>query len=231
MKYDTTAISQESQVQEKISTDMSSMASSSLKDRIKKSRVLTAIARWMLMPPNEYRPRWWVRVFWNRLKHKRGEGSVIRPSNRMDVFPYNRFEIGEKTIIEDFCTINNAVGDVLIGNRTLIGMSNVIIGPVTLGNHILFAQNVVLSALNHNFEDITKPISDQGFSTKAITVDDGVWIGANAVVVPGVHIGRNSVVAAGSVVTKDVAPYTVVVGNPARPMKQYNFDTQQWEKI
>jgi acetyltransferase-like isoleucine patch superfamily enzyme len=231
MKYDTPAISQESQVQEKISTDMSSTGSSSLKDRIKKSRVLTAIARWLLMPPNEYRPRWWVRVFWNRLKHKRGAGSVIRPSNRMDVFPYNRFEIGEKTIIEDFCTINNAVGDVLIGNRTLIGMSNVIIGPVTLGNHILFAQNVVLSALNHNFEDITKPISEQGFSTKAITVDDGVWIGANAVVVPGVHIGRNSVIAAGSVVTKDVAPYTVVVGNPARPMKQYNFDTQQWEKI
>jgi acetyltransferase-like isoleucine patch superfamily enzyme len=210
MKYDSTAISQESPVSEKLPNESPlPPAPVTLKDRIKGNPTLTSLARWLLMPANEYRPRWWVRLFWNRLKHKRGYGSVI----------------------EDFCTVNNAVGDVIIGNRTLIGMSNVIIGPVTLGNHILFAQNVVLSALNHNFEDVTKPIADQGFSTKPITVDDGVWIGANAVVVPGIHIGRNAVIAAGSVVTKDVAPYTVVVGNPARPMKQYNFDTQQWEKI
>jgi acetyltransferase-like isoleucine patch superfamily enzyme len=205
-------------------------STSGLKAKIKASPRLKAFAHLMLMPKNEYRPRWWVRNLWNPFKHKKGAGSVVRRRTRMDVFPYNRFELGEKSIIEDFSTVNNAVGHVLIGNKTLVGMSNVIIGPVTLGNNILLAQNVVLSGLNHAFEDITKAITDQSHTTKLITVEDGAWLGANVVVVPGVTIGQNSVVAAGSVVTKDVPPFSVVGGNPAKVLKKYNPDSKKWER-
>ncbi len=200
------------------------------KDRIKSSPGLKSLAQFLLTPSNEYRPRWWVRNLWNPFRHKKGKGAVIRPRTRMDVFPFNRFEIGAHSLIEDFSTVNNAVGDVLIGDHTLIGLSNVIIGPVELGNHILLAQNVVLSGLNHIFEDVTRPIVQQKFTTKLIKVEDGAWIGANAVVVPGVTIGKNAVVAAGSVVTKDVPPYSVVGGNPAKIIKQHNPETGAWER-
>jgi teichuronic acid biosynthesis glycosyltransferase TuaH len=206
------------------------VASSGLKTFVKSSPTLRRLARWLMIPTNEYRPRWWVRAFWSRLKHRRGRGSIIKWRTRLDVFPYNKFDVGEKALIEDFATINNAVGDVVIGDRSLIGISSVVIGPVCIGSDVLLAQNVVLSGLNHVFEDIHTPIARQMHTTKAITIADGVWIGANAVVVAGTTVGKNSVVAGGSVVTKDVPPYCVVAGNPAKIVRQYNAETMIWER-
>ena len=77
----------------------------------------------------------------------------------------------------------------------------------------------MVTALNHNFNDTTKRIDEQGVATKAVTIADDVWIGANAVVLPGVTIGQHSVVAAGAVVTQDVPPYSVVGGVPAKVIK------------
>jgi len=145
--------------------------------------------------------------------------------------PYNDFQIGANCLIEDFATINNAVGDVAIGDRTLIGLSSVVIGPVTMGSDILLAQHVVLSGLNHNFQDTTIPIKDQGVNMEPIIVEDGVWIGANAVITSGIRIGKNSVVAGGSVVTKDVPAFCVVAGNPARIQKQYDPESEEWKSI
>ena len=145
--------------------------------------------------------------------------------------PYNQFEIGSNCLIEDFATINNAVGNVSIGDRTLIGLSCVVIGPVEMGNDILLAQHVVLSGLNHNFKNPNLPIKDQGVSMHKIVVEDGVWIGANAVITAGITIGKNSVVAGGSVVTKDVPPYSVVGGNPAKILKQYSPESKEWETV
>ncbi|WP_204266480.1 hypothetical protein, partial [Enterobacter hormaechei] len=65
--------------------------------------------------------------------------------------PFNAFNIGTNSTIEDFSTINNGVGDVHIGNNTLIGMGNVLIGPIHVGNNVIFAQNIVASALNHEY--------------------------------------------------------------------------------
>jgi len=148
----------------------------------------------------------------------------------MDVFPFKNFSLGSKSIIEDFAVINNGVGDVIIGHNTGIGISNVIIGPVTLGNYVMFAQHVVLSGLNHGYEDITIPTRLQKVVTKPITIADNVWIGANSVITAGVTIGKHAVIGAGSVVTKDIPEYSVAVGNPARVIKKYNFTTKSWEK-
>lgn len=202
-----------------------------LKEKIKGNEKLKKLVHWSILIPNQTRPRLWIKYLVNPFYHKKGKGACIRRRTRLDVVPWNRFELGEDSTIEDFSAINNGVGPVIIGNQTKIGLSNTIIGPVTIGNNIRFAQNITLSGLNHNYQDTSLPIHEQGVSTAPIVVEDNSWIGANVVVVAGVTIGKHCIVAAGSVVTKDVPPYSVVVGNPARIVKQFNFQTNSWEKI
>lgn len=197
---------------------------------IKANPRLKQLALMALMPKNQARPRFWVRLFLNPLKHKRGKGSLIRRRTRMDLMPFNDFRIGRDSTIEDFTTINNGVGAVTIGDRTRIGIGCVVIGPVTIGNDVMFAQNIVVSGLNHGYKDIHIPISLQTVETKPIVIEDEVWIGANSVITAGVTIGKHSVIAGGSVVTKSVDTYTVVGGNPARVLRKYNIHTQLWEK-
>lgn len=184
----------------------------------------------LMVPKNQARPRKWVSWFVNPFIHKKGNKSVICKNVRLDVLPHNQFILGQESTIEDFSVVNNGVGDVHIGERSRVGIGNTIIGPVQIENDVILAQNVVLSGLNHEYQDVTTPIHKQPITKKKITVKTGAWIGANAVVTAGITIGKNSVVAGGSVVTKDVPDYTVVGGNPARVLKQFNFETNTWEK-
>lgn len=200
-------------------------------DKIKGSPQLKKLAHWCLIPKNEYRPRLWVQLFLNPFKHKKGKGSKIMGRTRMDVLPFNNFQLGEYSMIEAFSTINNGVGDVMIGNNTIIGIGNVIIGPVVIGNNVMLAQNIVVSGLNHGYEDVNIPPKEQKVSTKVITISDNVWIGANCVITAGVTIGKHSVIGAGSIVTKSIPDYVVAAGNPARILKKYNFETSKWERV
>ena len=202
----------------------------SFAERIKSSPRLKKLASRALMPLNQARPRAWVRCFLNPLIHHKGKHSLIRRRTRMDILPFNKFHLGDNSTIEDFTTINNGVGDIYIGDRTRIGLGCTLIGPVRIGNDIRLAQNIVMSGLNHNYEDIALPISDQGVTTSPITIEDETWLGANCVVLPGVTIGKHCVIAAGSIVTKDIPPYSVAAGNPARVLKQYNPETKFWER-
>ena len=174
---------------------------------------------WLIMNQVETRPRWYMRLFSPLYQH-RGKHSVIHRSVRMDTPPYRQFCLGDYSVVESFACINNAVGDVIIGDHTRIGLHNTIIGPVTIGSHVNLAQGITVTALNHNFENAEKHIDEQGVSTTPVTIEDDVWIGANAVILPGVHIGNHCVVAAGAVVTKDVPPHSLVGGVPAKIMKQ-----------
>lgn len=203
----------------------------SLLSTIKSNPKLKKFVHWLIIPTGQARPRLWVRLFVNPFIHKRGKGSIIRFNTRMDLFPFKNFEIGSNSIIESFATINNGVGDVVIGNNCGIGISNVIIGPVKMGNYVMLAQNIVISGLNHGYEDITVPPRIQKVITKQITIEDDVWVGANCVITAGVTIGKHAVIGAGSVVTKDIPQFSVAVGNPARVIKQYNFETNTWGKI
>lgn len=202
-----------------------------LVDRIKNSPGLKRLALHLLLVPREARPRRWVSWLVNPFLHRRGRQSLIRWRTRLDVVPFNKFSLGYQSIIEDFSTINNGMGAVIIGDRTLVGMSNVLIGPLRIGNDVIMAQNIVLSGLNHGYLDVKIPIRDQPCTTAEIVVEDEVWIGANSVITAGVRIGRHAVVAGGSVVTKDVPPYTIVGGNPARPLKAYHLETGQWLRV
>ena len=199
-----------------------------LKKFIDKNPALKKFIHYLLIPKNEARPRVWVQWFVNPFIHTRCKSSKIRRSVRLDVLPFNKFSLGRLSTIEDFCTINNGVGDVIIGDRTLIGMGNTIIGPITIGNNVIFAQNIVASALNHQYRDVATPIANQAVLTASIIIEDDCWIAANAVITAGVTIGKHCVIAAGTVVTKNIPPFSVAVGNPAKVIKQYNFETKEW---
>jgi acetyltransferase-like isoleucine patch superfamily enzyme len=200
-------------------------------DYIRNNARLKRFVHWLLIPSNEARPRFWVRAFLNPFYHRRGSGVIIRRRVRMDVVPFNTFSIGKKSTIEDFSTVNNGVGAVEVGDYSLIGLGNVIIGPIKIGNNVIMAQNIVASGLNHNYADISKPIQEQGVSVGAIVIEDDCWIGANVVITAGVSIGRHTVVAAGAVVTKDIPSYSVAVGNPARVIKRYDRMQGEWVKV
>jgi len=203
----------------------------SIANTVKGNPALKKIVHRLLIPKGEAKPRLWVSMFLNRFYHVRKQGALIRKRARLDVVPFNKFELGKNSTIEDFCTINNGVGDVIIGDRSLIGIGSVVIGPVTIGNNVIFAQNVVVSGLNHEYKDPEIPIQFQNVTTAAITIDDDCWIAANVVITAGVSIGKHCVIGAGSVVVKDIPAYSVAIGNPAKVVKRYDQETKEWMKV
>lgn len=206
------------------------MEKSTLKQRIKQNPVLKRMVHRFIMHPVKTRPNWWIRLA-DFLYLKRGKGSVIYRSVRKDLPPFNRFSLGCYSVVEDFSCLNNAVGDLIIGNHTRIGLGNTLIGPVTIGNHVNLAQHITVTGLNHNYENAEKRIDEQGVSTQLVIVEDDVWIGANAVILAGVTIGKHSVVAAGSVVSRSIPPYSICAGCPAKVIKSYDFETKEWKKV
>ena len=202
----------------------------SFSEKIKSNPRLKKFVHWLLIPTNQARPRLWVRLFLNPIYHKKGKGVIIRRWVRMDVVPFNPFSIGSNSVIEDFSTVNNGVGEVQIGANALVGLGNVIIGPVKIGDNVILAQNIVASGLNHHYTDVRQPIYKQGVGVAPIVIEDDCWIGANAVITAGVTIGKHSVVAAGAVVTKNIPPYSVAVGNPSRVIKRYDEVQKEWIK-
>jgi acetyltransferase-like isoleucine patch superfamily enzyme len=205
------------------------MEKSAIKERIERLGLKRFIHRF-IMHPVKTRPNWWIRMFFFCYL-KRGKGSVIYRNVRKDLPPFNKFALGRYSVIESFSCINNAVGDLTIGDYTRIGINNTIIGPVQIGNHVNLAQNVTVSGLNHNFQDVTRRIDEQGVSTSLVTIENDVWIGANAVILAGVTIGTHAVIGAGSVVSHNVPPYSICVGSPAKVIKQYDFEKKEWIKV
>jgi acetyltransferase-like isoleucine patch superfamily enzyme len=194
------------------------MNNEEIRGKFKESPRLKKFVDWLIMNPVQTRPRWYVRMLAPLYQH-RGKHSKIHRSVRMDTPPYRQFSLGDYSVVESYSCINNAVGDVIIGDHTRVGLHNTVIGPVTIGNHVNLAQGITVTALNHNFEDKELRIDEQGVSTNPVIIGDDIWIGANAVILPGVTIGNHSVVAAGAVVTKDVPPHTLVGGVPAKIIK------------
>lgn len=187
--------------------------------KFKSNPRLKRMVDWLIMNQVETRPRWFIRLLAPLYQH-RGRHAIIHHSVRMDTPPYRKFWLGDYSVVESFACINNAVGDVIIGDHTRIGLHNTIIGPVTIGSHVNLAQGITITALNHNFDDSEKRIDQQGISTKEVVLEDDIWVGANAVILPGVTIGKHAVVAAGAIVTKDVPPHSLVAGVPAKVIRQ-----------
>jgi acetyltransferase-like isoleucine patch superfamily enzyme len=110
-------------------------------------------------------------------------------------------------------------GRVVMGDDCTINAFVSVHGRVSLGNGVRVASLATLAGQNHGFDDPDTPIFQQPMTSLGIEIGDGVWIGANAVVLDGVKVGPHAILAAGAVVTRDVPAYAIVGGNPARVLR------------
>jgi len=109
---------------------------------------------------------------------------------------------------------------------------------VSIGNNVLMACKIYISDCSHGSYDGDAndsypelPPMERKYRTRPVFIEDNVWIGESVSVLPGVRIGKNSIIGANSVVTKNIPENSIAVGNPARVIKKYNFETSFWEKI
>lgn len=108
---------------------------------------------------------------------------------------------------------------------------------IVIGNNVLIASKVFISDINHgNYkgENQDSPLStpnNRKLSTNPIVIKDNVWLGEAVCIMPGVTIGFGCVIGASSVVTKDIPDYSIAVGSPARVVKVYDFEEENWKKV
>ena len=133
-----------------------------------------------------------------------------------------------------------AKNELTIGNNFYLGKYSIIECDAIIGNNVIFANHVsLIGRYDHNYQQIGVPtrlasqIRDRDYNWKGsnqkIIVEDDVWIGLGSIVLSGVTIGKGSIIAAGSVVTKDVEPYAIYGGNPAKKIKN-RFDSLEDSK-
>lgn len=126
------------------------------------------------------------------------------------------------------------IKNVIIGEDTFIGHQVLITGnscnKIEIGSYVDIAPRVCIISGSHEIDMFGKHSAGLG-SGGDVSIEDGVWIGANSIVLPGVKIGKKSIIGSGSVVVKSIPPYCVAVGNPCKPIKRWNFDTLSFERV
>jgi acetyltransferase-like isoleucine patch superfamily enzyme len=156
------------------------------------------------------------RVFWTRVRLPRGA----------------RISIGNRSILHCDINFDSNEGEVTIGDRCYIGCSHLVCyRKIDIGNDVIISWGVTI--VDHNshslyWEQRKEDVSNWARGIKhwndvrsaPVKIQDKVWIGFNAIILKGVTIGEGAVVGAGAVVTKNVAAYTVVAGNPARAIRE-----------
>lgn len=107
-----------------------------------------------------------------------------------------------------------------MGDNSNLGINCKVRGPLVIGRDVMMGPNCVIITSNHRSSDTSVHMIEQGYEEpKQVTISDDCWIGINVVIVPGVTIGEGSIIGAGAVVTKDVPPYSIVGGVPAKVIK------------
>jgi acetyltransferase-like isoleucine patch superfamily enzyme len=150
------------------------------------------------------------------------EGCEIVGLSKRGVVFGDRCTVGRfATIRPTNVLVDEAGAGLKVGDRSNIGAYSYIgcSGYIEIGNNVMMGPRVNLMAENHNFARADIPMKEQGVTRSFIKIEDDCWLGVNCTVVAGVTIGKGSIVAAGAVVTKDVPPYSIVGGVPARVIK------------
>jgi maltose O-acetyltransferase len=114
--------------------------------------------------------------------------------------------------------------DISMGSYSMIGPKANIWGiggggKLIIGDYVLMAPEVTIITTQHKYADVKIPIPYQGEEISTVIIEDNAWIGYRAIILPGVTIGEGAIVGAGAVVTKDVLPYSIVGGVPAKLIK------------
>jgi len=110
--------------------------------------------------------------------------------------------------------------DISIGDNSGIGVRANLSGEIKIGRDVMMGKDVTIITRNHKFGRIDVPMNQQGFqSEEPVVIGDDVWISDRVIILPGVKIGNGVIIAAGAIVTKDVLPFAIVGGNPAKVIK------------
>src|SRR4051812_34979855 len=143
----------------------------------------------------------------------------------LEGFRDGRLQIGEHTLFEPGVWLTApAPGRIVIGSGTFLNLGVMVAAHtlVEIGDHCMFANGCFVTDANHRFDDLSLPVTWQGFTTKGPTrVGDNVWCGAHVVITSGVTIGERCVIGANSVVTTDIPPYSIAAGAPARVLRRW----------
>ena len=103
--------------------------------------------------------------------------------------------------------------DISLGDYSGIGAFSIIANTTIIGSNVMMARECIINPNNHKTDDVSLPMNQQGFEeVMPVVIEDDVWIGSRAIILPGVHIKRGSIIAAGAVVTPDVPAFSVVGG-------------------
>ncbi len=169
-----------------------------------------------------------------------GENSFVSPEAHIDT---NELKIGSNSYVASFSMMR---GKIRLGSNCSVNAYTNIVGNIAIGDGVRIASFVSIMGFNHGHSNPYIPIHKQPHTSKGITINDDVWIGANVVILDGVTIGAHSIIGAGAVVTKSFPPYCVLGGNPARILKMrdqvsdnlqnkiHNFNTaytNEWQEI
>lgn len=163
-----------------------------------------------------------ARVFWLRRRLKALGASPVLGED-VEIMGGGNISIGARfAILRNGILRAHAGGGLRIGDDVSLNTGVFIDaaggGCIEIGDGALIGPNVIMRASNHSFDDPSRPMREQGHSPGRIVLKEDVWLGAGAVVVPGVTIGEHAIVGAGAVVTRDVEPWTIVGGVPAKPI-------------
>lgn len=159
----------------------------------------------------------WTQLL-NRFKKKKGPRKPFVHKTAA-IGDRRSIELAEGAHISEHVIVRAHDNLLTIGRFSQVGPFNVILvgSPIHIGNHVMTGPHVVIASGNHDYKQIEKPMRFAGNLTSGpIVIEDNVWIGANVTITDGVRIGHDAVVGANSVVTKDVAPFDIVGGVPAR---------------
>ncbi|MCR2806591.1 acyltransferase [Paenibacillus soyae] len=149
-----------------------------------------------------------------RLGFKFGKDCFVSPEAVL--FP-DKLSMGDRSYIAGGAIVRNT--ELVMGADCSINAGAVVTGKVKLGDAVRIATYASMYGFNHGFASVDVPIFRQPLTFAGIEIGDDVWIGAHAVILDGVTVGSHSIVAAGAVVTKDVPPYSIVGGNPAKVIR------------
>lgn len=148
------------------------------------------------------------------------------------------FEVGERSVIQSQIILQNQSAKIKIGEKTFIGKSQLFcVNEIEIGSSVLIAPGCIIidhdsHSLNYkeredDVYDCWLDLKEQGYQKNIdivkqgkVTIADNAWIGMNAIILKGVSIGKGAIIAAGSVVAKDVMPFTLVGGNPAKEIRK-----------
>jgi teichuronic acid biosynthesis glycosyltransferase TuaH len=214
-------------------TTMKPVSSGSLKDRIKSNPKLKKLILSLLFRKKPYGSRvMWYVWLWSIFPKYFQRG--ISWNSRLDLVPFNKFKLGKYSRIEQGVVINNGMGDVIIHDEVHTGIGCVIIGPVTMHKHVGLSQYVRVLGMHHG-SDADSPHHYQRAWKAPVILEEDAFIGTGTVIMGKKNgeplvLGRYCRVGANSVVTTDIPPYSVAVGNPARVVRVWDFDKKCWKK-